>query len=89
MPPYLLWNPALGVPPYIEQAMWPLYRAAVEAGDPGKLCPGGFLLFDDFWASSEKQQEDFRKAFMSLANAFSRSTKKKAEVGKTPEGADY
>ena len=85
MPDYEDWNWRLG--PFIEQAMWPLYRAAVEAGGPGKLCPGGFVPFDEFWRGSESQQAAVWTALASLETAFSKMSKAKQEVSEPPPGA--
>ena len=76
------WEPSLGPPPYIEQALWPLYKAAVEAGDPGKLCPEGFLLFNEFGNALEKQRDAVWTAFSSLATVFAKASKPNSEVTK-------
>lgn len=85
-PMQVTWNKNLGTPPYMEMAMWPLYRAGVEAGNPGKLCAEGFILFEAYWIASEEAQGSFWTAFMALANAFTK--KEKIEVDQLPKGAE-
>ena len=86
MPDYEEWNWRLGPPPYIEQVMWPLYRAAVEAGDPGKLCATGFVLFDEFWRGSENQQAAVWTTLSSLKTAFAKMSKVQQEVSEPSPG---
>jgi hypothetical protein len=66
-------------------AVWPTYLAAVAAGDPGKLCAEGFILFDEFWTASDKHLEVFWTAFMGMASALSKQPK--VDVDRLPEAS--
>ena len=57
--PYLQWPIALGMPPFMEYAAYSFWKVAAACGDGGKLCPAGFLLFDEFYKGSAMKQTDF------------------------------
>ena len=85
---YDQWDADLGTPPYIQQEMWPLYKAMVAAGDPGKLTPTGFVLFEDYNHHLAQQVEAVWTAFQKVETVFSKKAKPQSEISAPPGGAE-
>ena len=82
--PYLQWPIALGMPPFMEYAAYSFWKVAAACGDGGKLCPAGFLLFDEFHKGSAMRQAEFWTAYERLQGAFAKSMKAGKELGGLP-----
>ena len=88
LPRFSAWNKGLGMPPYLEMSARLLWEAAAACGDAGKLCPEGFVLFDNWHKGFSKHQELWT-AYGRLNGMFSKSHKADKEVCGKAEGADY
>ena len=77
------------MPPFLEMAARPLYEAAVACNDPGKLCPEGFVLFDEWSRGLEQCQAEFWAAYARLNGAFSSKHKADKELTYFADGAGY
>ena len=77
------------MPPYLEMSARLLWEAPAACGDAGKLCPEGFVLFDNWHKGLSRHQEELWTAYGRLNGMFSKSHKADKEVRCKAEGADY